>query len=128
MERAPEFESMKPGNRKDIKRLKEVKAALHQEAKRVSERFNGAPIVIVAGGATDKQSPATIAGWANIVEGREPRFRDVVGILQAAIQLECFIHYMEDDLLQDLKETFQKFDESWWSRNESEDGVGESDD
>lgn len=61
---------MKPGNRKDIKRLKEVKATLYEEAKRVSERLNGAPVVVVVGGATDKQSPATIAGWANIVEGR----------------------------------------------------------
>jgi hypothetical protein len=111
---------MKPGNRKDIKRLKEVKAILYEEAKRVSERLNGAPIVIVVGGTTDKQSPATIAGWANIVEGREPRFRDIVGILQACIQLECFIHYMEDDLLQDLKETFKNFDESWWARHDAE--------
>ena len=38
-----------------------------------------------------------------MTEERESRFRDVVGLLQSAIQIESFWHYMEDDLFQDLK-------------------------
>jgi len=39
-----------------------------------------------------------------MIDEPESRFRDVVGLLQSAIQIEFFWHYMEDDLFQDLKD------------------------
>ena len=74
-------------------------------------------MVVVAGGSSKHGLEATIAGWANIVDGRESRFRDIIGILQSAVQIESFLHYMEDDVFQELKE---KVDErTWWSRGYS---------
>jgi hypothetical protein len=51
------------------------------------------------------------------VKGREGRFRDVIGILQSAVQLESFFHYMEDDLFQELKDKVDA--RSWWSKGHS---------
>jgi hypothetical protein len=96
-----------------IERLRKAKARLHTAAAELSQELGGGPIVIVAGGSTAHGIDATIAGWANLVEGREGRFRDVLGILQSAIQLESFFHYMEDDLFQELKEQITQ--RSWWS-------------
>lgn len=85
------------------KRMSEIKSLLHAKAGEISELLNGAPVVIVTGGSTKHDIPATCAGWTNMTEERESRFRDVVGLLQSAIQIESFWHYMEDDLFQDLK-------------------------
>jgi hypothetical protein len=84
-------------------RMYEIKSLLHEKANEISELLNGAPVVIVTGGSTKHDVPATCAGWANMTDERESRFRDVVGLLQSAIQIESFWHYMEDDLFQDLK-------------------------
>ena len=85
-------------------RVSEIKTLLHTKSREISELLNGAPVVIVTGGSSRHDVPATVAGWANMTEERESRFRDVVGLLQSAIQIESFWHYMEDDLFQDLKD------------------------
>ena len=85
-------------------RTLEIKTLLHKKAGEISELLNGASVVIVTGGSTQHDVPATVAGWANMTDERETRFRDVVGLLQSAIQIESFWHYMEDDLFQDLKD------------------------
>ena len=85
-------------------RVSEIKSLLHDKAGEISMLLNGAPVVIVTGGSTQRDVPATVAGWANMTEERETRFRDIVGLLQSAIQIESFWHYMEDDLFQDLKD------------------------
>ena len=72
--------------------------------KHMSALYNGAPVVIVVGGSTQHDVPATVAGWANMTNERESRFRDVVDVLQSAVQIESFLHYMEDDLFQDFKD------------------------
>lgn len=100
-----------------IARLRVAKEKLHQAAAAVSEELGGAPVVVVAGGASDCGLEATLAGWANLVKGREGRFRDVIGILQSAVQLESFFHYMEDDLFQELKDKVDA--RSWWSKGHS---------
>ena len=99
-----------------IKRLQAAKAKLHAAAKAVSEELGGAPVVVVAGGSSAHGLEATMAGWANISgSGREARFRDIVGILQSAVQIESFLHYMEDDVFQDLKKKVGK--RTWWSKS-----------
>ena len=100
-----------------IARLRVAKEKLHQAAAAVSKELGGAPVVVVAGGASDCGLEATLAGWANLVKGREGRFRDVIGILQSAVQLESFFHYMEDDLFQELKVKVDA--RSWWSKGHS---------
>lgn len=89
------------------KRTMEIKSLLHAKANEVSELLNGAPVVIVTGGSTRHDVPATVAGWANMTDERETRFRDIVGLLQSAIQIESFWHYMEDDLFQGLKDKLE---------------------
>tara|TARA_R110002096_G_scaffold52142_3_gene136020 strand:+ start:342 stop:689 length:348 start_codon:yes stop_codon:yes gene_type:complete len=96
-----------------LERLQKTKERLHQAAEELSLEMGGAPIVVVAGGSADHGVEATVAGWANLSDQREGRFRDVVGILQSAIQLESFFHYMEDDLFQNLKENIGR--RSWLS-------------
>jgi len=96
-----------------IARLRKAKARLHDAAAELSEELGGAPIVVVAGGSAAHGIDATVAGWANLVDGREGRFRDVIGILQSAVQIESFLHYMEDDLFQGLKGHVAQ--RSWWS-------------
>ena len=95
-------------------RLRVAKEKLHEAAATVSKELGGAPVVVVAGGASDCGMEATLAGWANLAQGREGRFRDVLGILESAIQIESFLHYMEDDCFQGLKAKVDK--RSWWSK------------
>ena len=101
-----------------IERLREAKQHLHQAAARVSEELGGAPIVVVVGGSSEQGLEATVAGWANICPGRETRFRDILGILESAVQIESFLHYMEDDVFQELKDKVAE--RSWWSRGTPE--------
>ena len=86
-----------------VKRHKEVKEILFKFARILSQELNGGPVVVVVGGSTDHDVPATAAGWANVVEGREPRHRDIVGLLQNAIEIESFQHFMQDEMFQHLK-------------------------
>ena len=97
-----------------IERLRKAKGKLHAAAAEVSEELGGAPVVVVAGGSAAHDFEATLAGWANIVDGRETRFRDILGILESAVQIESFLHYMEDDVFQDLKDKVTE--RSWWSK------------
>ena len=105
--------TMKEQTKSELKRLREIKQRLHRAADELSAELNGAPVVVVAGGSTPNDCPATVAGWSHLVDGREGRFRDVVGILQTAIQFESFAHYMEDDLFQSLKESTEL--RTWFS-------------
>tara|TARA_R110000850_G_scaffold84956_7_gene182389 strand:+ start:425 stop:778 length:354 start_codon:yes stop_codon:yes gene_type:complete len=96
-----------------IERLQKTKQSLHEAADRLSQELGGAPVVVVVGGSSEHGAEATVAGWSNLSNSREGRFRDVVGILQSAIQLESFLHYMEDDLFQGLKGKIER--RSWLS-------------
>jgi hypothetical protein len=102
-----------PEQQQRIERLRVAKETLHMTAARLSEELGGAPVVVVVGGSSAHGIEATLAGWANLADGREGRFRDVVGILQSAVQIESFLHYMEDDVFQDLKDKVSE--RSWWS-------------
>jgi len=100
-----------------IERLKKIKLRLHAVASELSEELGGGPVVVVAGGSAKHGVDATLAGWANTVHGREGRFRDIIGILQSAIQIESFFRYMEDDLFQGMKDKTNR--RSWWSSSAS---------
>jgi hypothetical protein len=100
-----------------IERLKAIRPRLHAAAGDLSKELGGAPVVVVVGGSAKHGVDATLAGWANLVEGREGRFRDVLGILQAAVQLESFLHYVEDELFQDIKGKMPA--RTWWSSRQA---------
>lgn len=102
-----------------IERLRQTKQRLHEAADELSRELGGAPVVVVVGGSSEHGIEATVAGWSRLANHREGRFRDVIGILQSAVQLESFFHYMEDDLFQALKDKVTR--RSWWSRGQQPD-------
>ena len=69
----------------------DIEKRLKEEANRISEEMGGAPIVIVAGGDTDANIPRTMT--ASSIKGKEVRLRDLLGILQTAIQIESWKHF-----------------------------------
>jgi hypothetical protein len=63
---------------------------LHAEAARISARLGDAPVVIVVGGDKDANIPRTLT----VSAAKSPlRLRDLLGILQAAIQTESWKHF-----------------------------------
>jgi len=63
---------------------------LRAEAARISARLGDAPVVIVVGGDKDADIPRTVT----VSAAKAPlRLRDLLGILQAAIQTESWKHF-----------------------------------
>ena len=62
---------------------------LEEEAKRISDRF-GAPVVIVMGDTEEGNVPRVMTAFAS---HPEMRIRDVLGILETAIQYESIRHF-----------------------------------
>ena len=63
-------------NEDSIQSLERTKSILHRAAAEVSGELGGAPVVVVVGGSSTHGIEATLAGWANLTEEREGRFRD----------------------------------------------------
>jgi hypothetical protein len=74
-----------------------VEVQLEKEAKRISEQYGNAPVVIVVGGVTGSRSlTRTMTASAHIGSNGGPgRLRDLLGLLQTSIQIESWKH-MED--------------------------------
>jgi hypothetical protein len=69
----------------------EIEKRLKVEAKRISNEHKGAPVVIVVGGDTEAGIPRSMI--ASSIGGRDVRLRDLLGILQTAIQIESWKHF-----------------------------------
>ena len=67
-----------------------IELELKSEAERMSVRFSGAPVVIVLAGDKSADIPRTITTSAS---STPLRLRDLLGILQAAIQTESWKHF-----------------------------------
>lgn len=67
-----------------------IELELKSEAARLSLRFSGAPVVIVLAGDKSADIPRTITTSAS---STPLRLRDLLGILQAAIQTESWKHF-----------------------------------
>lgn len=63
---------------------------LRNEAQRISDRLNGAPVVIIVAGDKDADITRTLTASASRAT---LRLRDLLGILQAAIQTESWKHF-----------------------------------
>ena len=69
----------------------DIEIKLKTEANRISEQMKGAPVVIVVGGDSEASIPRTMT--ASSLKGKDIRLRDLLGILQAAIQIESWKHF-----------------------------------
>lgn len=67
---------------------------LHREAERLSKELDGAAVVVIVAGSQEAQLDRTYTGWSHIADGREGRLRDLLGILQASIQIETRRHFL----------------------------------
>ena len=70
----------------------DLRKKLQQEAERISNENGGAPVVVIVAGSKDAGVGACTTAWANLGEGREGRMRDLLGILEAAKQIESHRH------------------------------------
>ena len=71
--------------------INDLETDLKTEAKRISEKYNNAPVVVVVGGEYEANVHRTMTGsWA--INGGM-RLRDLVGILQTSIQIESWKHF-----------------------------------
>jgi len=65
---------------------------LNKKAKEISKEFNSAPVIIIVAGSKNAGITKTTTGWANLVEGKEGRLRNLLGILEASKQIESLKH------------------------------------
>jgi hypothetical protein len=68
-----------------------IEIKLKREANRISEELGGAPVAIVVGGSTEQGVPRTMT--SSSIKGDDIRLRDLLGILQTAIQIESWKHF-----------------------------------
>jgi predicted TIM-barrel enzyme len=66
-----------------------IERELEEAAKEISHRY-GAPVVIVMGDTTESDVPRVMTAFA---DQADLRLRDVVGLLQTAIQYEGIRHF-----------------------------------
>ncbi|MFQ6109463.1 MAG: hypothetical protein ACE5L7_07915 [Candidatus Aminicenantales bacterium] len=72
---------------------------LRREAERISARYKGAPVIIIIAGTGKLSDPEDIPKRCMIASTLRPekhRLRDIVGILQTAIQIETLKHFFPD--------------------------------
>lgn len=67
-----------------------IERRLKIESDRISEEFGGAPVVVIIGGTEEAGVPRTMT--ASSLRGKNIRLRDLLGILQASIQVESWKH------------------------------------
>lgn len=66
----------------------DIEKELKTEAERLSVKYGGAPVVIIVGGSDDASVPRVMT--ASSIKGR---LRDLLGVLQASIQVEGWKHF-----------------------------------
>lgn len=69
----------------------EIEKRLREEASRISADFGGAPVVVLIGGSETDSVPRVMTG--SCIKGSDVRLRDLLGILQTAIQIESWKHF-----------------------------------
>jgi hypothetical protein len=68
-----------------------IEKALKREAKRLSIQYGNAPVVIVVSGSAKANIPRTMT--ASSFNSSNGRLRDLLGVLQSAIQIETLKHF-----------------------------------
>jgi len=67
-----------------------IEFELKEEAKRISDKYNRAPVVIIVAGSKDAGIIRCMT--ASTLQERVDRLRDLLGILQTSIQIESTKH------------------------------------
>ena len=75
----------------------QMQVQLNKKAMEISEEFGSAPTIIIVAGSRDAGIPACTTGRANLGEGSDGRMRDLLGILEAAKQIESHRHLHEEE-------------------------------
>ncbi|MFX1534099.1 MAG: hypothetical protein ACFFDI_07690 [Promethearchaeota archaeon] len=78
-------------NKKLQERAIQIKKEIFEEAKKLSDKYDGAPVVIIVAGSKEARVLQCLTGWA--FPDKETRLRDIVGVLQTAIQIESLRHF-----------------------------------
>lgn len=73
----------------------QLERELDEIARRISEKYQGAPVAIVLAGSKNAKVPRCVTGFSHIGQGREGRLRDLIEILQTSIQIETLRHFGE---------------------------------
>jgi hypothetical protein len=68
-----------------------IEKELKKEAKRLSARYGNAPVVVIVGGSKTANIPRTMT--ASCIAEQHGRLRDLLGLLQTAIQIESMKHF-----------------------------------
>jgi hypothetical protein len=71
----------------------DMERQLCRTAGRISTEYRGAPVVVIVGGSDEANVPRCMVGSTLHQEG--DRLRDLLGILQTAIQIETLKHFRE---------------------------------
>ena len=69
----------------------DIEKRLKPEAQKLSSELGGASVVIVVAGSREASIPRTMT--ASSIKGEDVRLRDLIGILQTAIQIESLKHF-----------------------------------
>jgi hypothetical protein len=70
--------------------IHDIEIELKHEAMRLGERYGNVPVVIIIAGSQETKVPRCMIG--SNMRGRY-RLRDLLGILQTAIQIETLKHF-----------------------------------
>lgn len=68
-----------------------IEKELKMEADRISEKYHGAPVVVIVAGDSNADVPRCMT--SSSINGTDVRLRDLLGILQTSIQIESWKHF-----------------------------------
>ncbi len=75
-------------------RVVQIMKEIQPEADRISGKVGGAPVVVIIAGLKEAEVPRCVTVSSNLSKNREGRLRDLLGILQTAIQIESLDHLL----------------------------------
>ncbi len=82
-----------------------IEDELRREAERLSRKYKGAPVVIIVAGHGGLTVPRSMLG-SSLHEGH--RLRDLLGILEAAKQIESLKHFYVGDFGKERRAKMRK--------------------
>jgi len=71
--------------------ISQIEKQLFEDAERISQKNNGAPVAIIVGGSSEANIPRCMT--ASTLHGETYRLRDLIGMLHTAIQIETMKHF-----------------------------------
>ena len=73
----------------------QLERELDDEARRISEKYQGSPVAIVLAGSERANALRCVTCFSHIGEGRQGHLRDLIEILQTSLQIETLRHFGE---------------------------------